>query len=265
MNLGMTYPGDEWKRGGGAAWAWYSYDPELKLVYYGSGNPGLWSPSYRCGANPPTQEACNDGKYDNKYSMSIFASNVDTGKVAWVYQMTPFDQWDYDGVNEPILVDLKIDGKMHKALVHFDRNGFAYVLDRTDGTLLEAHKYVTVNWAEKVDMKTGRPVKVYEHSPAAGQSDGPGLPLGDGRQGPAAGVGRSERSEDLLCADQQLVHAGYAADSYQHAAGRGLRLRERVHVRGQGGRRGPDQGVQRRDRKDGVEHSGQVPELGRHD
>jgi lanthanide-dependent methanol dehydrogenase len=164
-HIGMLYPGDEWKRGGGAAWAWYSYDPQLKLVYYGSGNPGLWSPSYRCGAKPPTQKACNDGKWDNKYSMSIFARNVDTGKVAWVYQMTPFDQWDYDGVNEPILVNLTIDGRMHKALVHFDRNGFVYVLDRTDGTLLEAHKYVAVNWAEKVDMKTGRPVKVYEHSP----------------------------------------------------------------------------------------------------
>jgi len=164
-NIGMLYPGDEWKRGGGAAWAWYSYDPQLKLVYYGSGNPGLWSPAYRCGAKPPTQKACNDGKWDNKYSMSIFARNVDTGKVAWVYQMTPFDQWDYDGVNEPILVNLTIHGRMHKALVHFDRNGFAYVLDRTDGTLLEAHKYVAVNWAEKIDMKTGRPVKVYEHSP----------------------------------------------------------------------------------------------------
>jgi lanthanide-dependent methanol dehydrogenase len=164
-NIGMLYPGDEWKRGGGAAWAWYSYDPKLKLVYYGSGNPGLWSPAYRCGANPPTQEACNDGKWDNKYSMSIFARNVDTGKVAWVYQMTPFDQWDYDGVNEPILVDMKINGRERKTLVHFDRNGFVYVLDRTNGTLLEAHKYVTVNWAEKVDMKTDRPVKVYEHSP----------------------------------------------------------------------------------------------------
>jgi lanthanide-dependent methanol dehydrogenase len=164
-NTGMLYPGDEWKRGGGAAWGFYSYDPQLKLVYYGSGNPGLWSPAYRCGANPPTQSSCNDGKWDNKYSMSIFARNVDTGKVAWVYQMTPFDQWDYDGINEPILVNLKIHGKMHKSLVHFDRNGFVYVLDRTDGTLLEAHKYVTVNWAEKIDMKTGRPVKVPEHSP----------------------------------------------------------------------------------------------------
>jgi PQQ-dependent dehydrogenase (methanol/ethanol family) len=163
--VGLTYPGDEWKRGGGSAWAWYSYDPQLKLVYYGSGNPGLWSPSYRCGANPPTQKACNDGKWDNKYSMSIFARNVDTGKVAWVYQMTPFDQWDYDGVNEPILDNMRIHGKEYKTLVHFDRNGFAYVLDRTNGTLLEAHKYVYVNWAEKVDLKTGRPIKVYEHSP----------------------------------------------------------------------------------------------------
>ena len=79
--------------------------------------------------------------------------------------MTPFDQWDYDGVNEPVLVDMEVDGKMRKTLVHFDRNGFAYVLDRTDGTLLRAHNYVTVNWAEKIDLKTGRPVKVAEHSP----------------------------------------------------------------------------------------------------
>jgi PQQ-dependent dehydrogenase (methanol/ethanol family) len=79
--------------------------------------------------------------------------------------MTPFDQWDYDGVNENILVDMKVDGKDRKALVHFDRNGFAYVLDRTDGTLLRAHKYVTTDWAEKVDLKTGRPIKVREHSP----------------------------------------------------------------------------------------------------
>jgi PQQ-dependent dehydrogenase (methanol/ethanol family) len=164
-DLGIsTYPGDEWKRGGGAAWGWYAYDPELHLVYYGTGNPGLWSPQFRC-EEPLTQEHCNSGKYDNKWSLSIFARNVDTGEAAWVYQMTPFDQWDYDGINEPVLVDMTVDGKMHKTLVHFDRNGFAYVLDRTDGTLLRANKYVTTNWAEKVDMKTGRPVKVPEHSP----------------------------------------------------------------------------------------------------
>jgi PQQ-dependent dehydrogenase (methanol/ethanol family) len=124
----------------------------------------LWSPQFRC-AEPLTQANCNSGKFDNKWSMSIFARNVDTGEAEWVYQMTPFDQWDYDGINEVVLVDIDIDGKTRKCLVHFDRNGFAYVLDRTDGTLLRAHKYVTVNWAEKVDMKTGRPVKVPEHSP----------------------------------------------------------------------------------------------------
>jgi PQQ-dependent dehydrogenase (methanol/ethanol family) len=164
-DLGIhTYPGDEWKRGGGAAWGWYAYDPDLHLVYYGTGNPGLWSPQFRC-EEPLTQEHCNSGKYDNKWSLSIFARNVDTGEAAWVYQMTPFDQWDYDGINEVVLVDMPVDGKTRKTLVHFDRNGFAYVLDRTDGTLLRANKYVTVNWAEKIDMKTGRPVKVAEHSP----------------------------------------------------------------------------------------------------
>ena len=102
-DLGIsTYPGDEWKRGGGAAWGWYAYDPDLHLVYYGTGNPGLWSPQYRC-AEPITQENCNSGKFDNKWSMSIFARNVDTGEAAWVYQMTPFDQWDYDGINEVVL------------------------------------------------------------------------------------------------------------------------------------------------------------------
>jgi len=164
-DLGLkTYVGDEWKRGGGAAWGWYAYDPALHLVYYGTGNPGLWSPQFRC-EEPLTQENCNSGKYDNKWSLSIFARNVDTGEASWVYQMTPFDQWDYDGINEVVLVDMNVDGKMRKCLVHFDRNGFAYVLDRTDGTLLRANKYVTVNWAEKIDMKTGRPVKVGEHSP----------------------------------------------------------------------------------------------------
>jgi PQQ-dependent dehydrogenase (methanol/ethanol family) len=178
-----SYPGDEWKRGGGAAWGWYAYDPELHMVYYGTGNPGLWSPSYRC--NPPiTQENCNSGKSDNKWSLTIFGRNVDTGEAVWAYQMTPFDQWDYDGINEVMLVDMEVDGKMHKCLVHFDRNGFAYVLDRTDGTLLRAHKYVTVNWAEKVDMKTDKPVKVYQHSP---------LKVGDNTQACPSAMGGKDQ------------------------------------------------------------------------
>ncbi len=173
------HPEGEWKIGGGAYWAWGSYDPELKVVYWSTGNPGHWSPSYRCGYKGAdlTHEKCNDGTWDNKWSMTIFARKVDTGEVVWAYQMTPFDQWDYDGVNENILVDdLDVDGKKHKALVHFDRNGFAYVLDRVDGTLLRANKFVTVDWAEKVDLKTGRPVKVKEHSPFAVGVNTPACP-----------------------------------------------------------------------------------------
>jgi PQQ-dependent dehydrogenase (methanol/ethanol family) len=97
--------------------------------------------------------------------MTIMARKAKTGEMVWAYQKTPFDQWDYDGVNENILVDMKVDGKMHKSLVNFDRNGFAYVLDRENGDLLRAHKFVTVDWATKVDLVTGRPLKVKEHSP----------------------------------------------------------------------------------------------------
>jgi lanthanide-dependent methanol dehydrogenase len=164
QDLGIhTYPGDEWTRGGGSPWAWYSYDPEARIVYASTGNPGNWSPTTRCGAD--TQEECNSGKWDNKWSMTIFARKIDTGEAVWAYQMTPFDQWDYDGVNENVLINMTVDGTPRKTLVHFDRNGFAYLLDRTDGTLLRANKFVTVNWAEKVDLKTGRPIKVKEHSP----------------------------------------------------------------------------------------------------
>ena len=129
--------------------------------------PRSVEPAYRCGDK--THEECNTGEWDNKWSMTIFARKVDTGEAVWAYQMTPFDQWDYDGVNENILTDMDIDGKKVKALTHFDRNGFAYVLDRTNGTLLRANKYVTVDWAEKVDLKTGRPIKVREHSPLRGR------------------------------------------------------------------------------------------------
>jgi len=159
-DLGVkSYPGDEWQRGGGAPWGWISYDPKLDLVYSSTGNPGLWSPTYRCKFK--THEECNKGEQDNKWSMTIFARKPETGEAVWGYQMTPFDQWDYDGINESILVE--IDGK--PVLVHFDRNGFAYVLDRRDGTIIHANKYVNVDWAEKIDLKTGRPVKVKEHSP----------------------------------------------------------------------------------------------------
>jgi lanthanide-dependent methanol dehydrogenase len=147
-----TWQGDQWKTGGGTTWGWYSYDKALNLMYYGSGNPSTWNPAQRPG--------------DNKWSMTIFARDVDTGEAKWVYQMTPWDQWDYDGINEMILADINVKGKPTKALVHFDRNGFGYTLDRTNGALLVAEKYdPKVNWATKVDMKTGRPEVVKQYAP----------------------------------------------------------------------------------------------------
>jgi alcohol dehydrogenase (cytochrome c)/methanol dehydrogenase (cytochrome c) subunit 1 len=140
-----TWPGNQWQIGGGTTWGWYSYDPDLNLFYYSTGNPGTWNPTPRKG--------------DNKWSMTIFARNPDTGEAKWGYQMTPWDAWDYDGINEHILADLNIGGKMVKALVHFDRNGFGYTLDRTNGTLLVAEPFVYVNWAKGIDKATGRPVE----------------------------------------------------------------------------------------------------------
>jgi len=151
-----TWQGDQWKIGGGCTWGWISYDPQLDLVYYGSGNPSTWNPKQRPG--------------DNKWSMTIFARNPDTGMAKWVYQMTPHDEWDYDGINEMILADVNVGGTNHKALVHFDRNGFGYTLDRDTGALLVADKFdPKVNWATKVDMdknsKTyGRPLVVSQYS-----------------------------------------------------------------------------------------------------
>ena len=146
-----TWQGDQWKIGGGTTWGWYSYDPALNLFYYGSGNPSTWNPTQRPG--------------DNRWSMTIFARDPDTGMAKWVYQMTPHDEWDYDGINEMILADIKVKGKDRKVLVHFDRNGFGYTMDRVTGELLVAAKYdPAVNWATHVDMKTGRPQVVSKYS-----------------------------------------------------------------------------------------------------
>ena len=132
-DIGITsYPPDEWKIGGGAPWAWGSYDPDAQARLLFDRQPRSLEPgpSLRYTGADHTHEKCNDGKYDNKWSMTIFARKVDTGEAVWAYQMTPFDQWDYDGVNENILTDMDIDGKKVKVLTHFDRNGFADVLIR---------------------------------------------------------------------------------------------------------------------------------------
>ena len=153
-----TWQGDQWKTGGGSTWGWYSYDPATNLIYYGTGNPSTWNPVQRPG--------------DNKWSMTIFARDADTGMAKWVYQMTPHDEWDYDGVNEMILADIPVKGKMTKALVHFDRNGFGYTLNRETGELLVAEKFdPAVNWASHVDMQTGRPQVVAQFAPGHNGED----------------------------------------------------------------------------------------------
>lgn len=158
-----TWEGDQWEIGGGCTWGWFSYDPDLHLFYYGTGNPSTWNPSQRPG--------------DNRWSMTIMARDPDTGMAKWLYQKTPHDEWDYDGVNENILVDQEIDGEMRKLLVNFDRNGFAYTLDRETGELLVAEKFdPVVNWATHVDMDPasptyGRPMVVPEYSTAQAGED----------------------------------------------------------------------------------------------
>jgi len=147
-----TWQEDQWTIGGGTTWGWYTYDADLNLIYYGTGNPSTWNPVQRPG--------------DNKWANSIWARDADTGQVKWVYQTTPHDQWGYDGTNEMVLVDQKINGEMRQALVHFDHNGFAYALDRVTGELLQANKFDTsVNWASHIDMTTGRPQVVAKYSP----------------------------------------------------------------------------------------------------
>ena len=153
-----SWQGEQWKIGGGTTWGWFSYDPEMNLYYYGTGNPSTWNPLQRPG--------------DNKWTMSLFARDLDSGVAKWIYQMTPHDEWDYDGVNENILVDQKVKGKMRKMLVHFDRNGFGYSMDRATGELLVAEKFdPSVNWANSINMKTGLPDRVATYSPEANGED----------------------------------------------------------------------------------------------
>ena len=142
-----TWPaeGEAYKRGGGSTWITGSYDPELDLMYWGTGNASPWNTRYR-------------GK-DSLYSASVLAVRPKTGEIVWHYQFTPDDSFDYDGVNENVIADLSVDGAPRKVILHADRNGFFYVIDRTNGKLLRAFPFGKVNWASHVDMKTGRPVE----------------------------------------------------------------------------------------------------------
>ena len=138
-------PGDAYLRGGGSTWITGSYDPDLDLIYWGTGNAGPWNPETRPG--------------DNLYTASLLAMRPKTGEVVWYYQFTPNDMYDWDANWELILGDINIDGVKRKVVMQLNRNGFLYVLDRTNGKLLSAKPFAKVNWATHVDMTTGRPVE----------------------------------------------------------------------------------------------------------
>lgn len=142
---GDTWPGDTALSGGGPTWLTGSYDPDLDLVYWGTGNGGPWNAEFRKG--------------DNLYITSVLALRPKTGELVWHYQFSPNDPYDYDGVNELVNAELEIDGKMRKVIMQANRNAFFYVLDRETGELLKANPFVKQTWADGIDMKTGRPIE----------------------------------------------------------------------------------------------------------
>jgi PQQ-dependent dehydrogenase (methanol/ethanol family) len=154
-DLGLSsWPAEAWRTGGGTAWGWISYDPELRQIYYGTANPGPWNPDQRPG--------------DNKWTAGIFARDVQTGAARWFYQWSPHDLYDHDGVNENILLDLSVGGRTRKVLVRPERNGYIYVLDRTTGEVLSATPFVHITSSKGVDLKTGRLIPVEDKKPGVG-------------------------------------------------------------------------------------------------
>ncbi len=223
-DLGVaTWPADQWKLGGGTVWGWITYDPDLDLIYYGTANPGVWNPDMRPG--------------DNLWGASIFARDPKTGDARWAYQMTPHDSWDYDGVNEAIPVDITINGQPRKVVVHFDRNGFAYTIDRQTGQVLVAQPFQDVNWATGVDLTTGLPQRVAAKQTHQGVNTTDICPSSTGArdQQPAGFSPRTQLfytpSTDL-CMDYAGLKVGYiegtpylGADVHMYAGPKGWKAR----------------------------------------
>ncbi|MBV8495930.1 MAG: PQQ-dependent dehydrogenase, methanol/ethanol family [Gammaproteobacteria bacterium] len=197
-----SWQNESWRTGGAPVWGWISYDPELDLFFYGTGNPAPYNPEQRLG--------------DNKWSASVLARRPGDGSLVWAYQFTPHDNWDYDATGAMLLADLTIAGRPVKALVHFDKNGFAYTLERATGRLLVAQPFAPVTWARSVDLATGRPV--LDPAKQTGASHGtvkdicPSLEGGVSPSSPAAYSPRTRlfyTSTNNLCMDYAARHATY--------------------------------------------------------
>ena len=145
-DLGLSsWRGQQWKIGGATVWGWVTYDPATNTIFYGTSNPGAWNPDLRPG--------------DNLWATTMFARDATTGEARWAFDMTPHDEWDYDGVNEDVIADITINGQPRKVVVNFGRDGFAYTIDRTTGEALVVQPFKPTNWATGFDFKSGRPIR----------------------------------------------------------------------------------------------------------
>jgi lanthanide-dependent methanol dehydrogenase len=202
-DLGVTsWPSDAWKIGGGTMWGWISYDPELNLIFYGTGNPGPWNPDQRPG--------------DNKWTCGIFARDPDTGEARWFYQFSPHDLHDYDGINEQILMDLPVNGQQRKVLVRPDRNGYVYVMDRTTGQVLSANPFAYVTTSKGVDLNSGLLIYNDEKKTEVGKVTRESCPASPGAKDwqPSAFSPRTGLiyiPHQNLCQDEEGLEANYIA------------------------------------------------------
>lgn len=202
-DLGVkTWPPDAWRVGGGTVWGFLAYDPTLNLVYYGTANPGPWNHEVRPG--------------DNKWTSGMFARDADTGEAVWFYQMSPHDLFDWDGINEDILLDLPIEGQTRKVLVRPDRNGFIYVIDRVNGQVLSATPYVHSTTTTGVDLQTGRLQRVPEKAPRTGQVVRDICPMAPGAKDwqPSSFSPRTGLvyiPHENMCMDEEGTEANYIA------------------------------------------------------
>jgi len=197
-----TWQGEQWKIGGGNVWGWLTYDPQTNLVYYGTANPGPWNPDQRPG--------------DNKWTSTLFARDPDTGEAVWAYQLSPHDLHDYDGVNESLLLDVPWKGQTRKALLHPDRNGYVYLMDRMTGEILSAEPFGYITTSRRVNLTNGSLELAPDKKPEVGKVVREICPASPGTKdwqpssfSPRTGLAYIPHQN--LCEDEEGIEANYIA------------------------------------------------------
>jgi PQQ-dependent dehydrogenase (methanol/ethanol family) len=202
-DLGVTtWAPDAWQQGGGTVWGWLSYDPDLNLLYHGTGNPGPWNSEQRPG--------------DNKWTAGMFARDPDTGEARWFYQFSPHDLYDWDAINEIVLLDLEVGGQPRKVLIRPERNGYVYMLDRITGEVLYAAPYHPNTTTNGVDLKTGELIRIEAKKPQVGKVVRDICPGASGAKNwqPSAyspRTGLLYMPHNNLCMDLEIEPANYIA------------------------------------------------------